>query len=124
MSKIDEIIEPLKRIKTNIHYTRPVQVPIKRTPVKRKKYDQISVNIFHIYSALRQRSKPAHNGSRVRYKLPLISSDAEFSLDSKVMTKSLKEILSNHFTSKKLKKGDEGSIRQRRDIMPNGTHLS
>ena len=61
------------------------------------------LNIFYIYSALRQRSKSAHNGSRVRYKLPLISSDAESSLDSKVMTKSLKEILSNHFTSKKLK---------------------
>ena len=80
--------------------------------------------MLKIYSALRQRSKSAHNGtSRVRYKLPLLSFETE-SLESKVMTKSLKEILSNHFTNEKLSNA-EGSIRQRRDIKPNGkTHLS
>ena len=45
MSKIDEIIEPLKPIKTNIHYSRP-QVPIKRTPVKRK--NMIKYMLMHL----------------------------------------------------------------------------
>ena len=92
MSKINEIIQPLKAptaIKTN---TRS-QGPIKRTPVKRE-FNWCDICFIIIWSAQRQRSKSAHHAQRIKCRLPFTSLEADSTpIDrSRLMTKSLKAL--------------------------------
>ena len=129
MSKIDEM-EALCSIRTNRYF----QGPIKRTPVKRKKVALMTSNLC---LAIRRRAKSAHTGrstkewwnsvvlnyqtrnfTMLKCKLPRISFDAETTVSSS-MTKSLKEILSDHFQPKK----NRNNISKRQDILPSGDYF-